>query len=204
VDSQRLLKGTNSRSSTGRLAGARPPSGPAAGDWHVGEPTVAVVKWPSERPLLEHLVGLGLPRLLLVAEDADPPYVDDLLEDWLRLPADDRDVQARLSSLRRRAGLGDAPVFDSACRLTYRGAWAPLSPIEYALATLLVERFGRLVSDEELVVRAWTGSPPGGAALRVHLTRLRRRIAPVGLEIRTIRSRGHVMQATTADHAFAG
>jgi DNA-binding response OmpR family regulator len=156
---------------------------------------VAVVDWPKEHQLVAHLAGLGLPRLLLVAADADPPVVDDVLEDWLRLPAEDCDLAARLAALRRRAGYNDIPVFDGACRLRYRGVWAPLSPIEYALATGLVERFGALVSDVDLAARAWAAFPPGGAALRVHLTRLRRRIAPIGLEIRTVRSRGHVMQA---------
>jgi DNA-binding response OmpR family regulator len=165
---------------------------------------VAVLDWPRERHVAEHLAALGRPRLLLVAEGAEPPYVDDLLEDWLRLPAEERDLRARVAALRRRAGLAEAPVFDGDCRLSYRGAWAPLSPIEFALATVLVERFGRLVNDEDLAARAWTASPPGGATLRVHLTRLRRRIGPVGLEIRTVRSRGHVMQAVSANHAFAG
>jgi len=174
------------------------------GDRYRGEPTVTVVDWPRERHVVEHLASLGLPRLLLVAEGAEPPYVDDLLEDWLRLPAEERDLRARLAALRRRAGLAEIPVFDGAGRLSYRGAWAPLSPIEYTVATVLVERFGRLVSDDDLAARAWTGSPPGGAALRVHLTRLRRRIGPIGLEIRTVRSRGHVMQAVSAHHAFAG
>ena len=36
------------------------------------------------------------------------------------------------------------------------------------------------------------------AALRVHLTRLRKEIAPLGLEIATVRGFGHVMQETSA------
>ncbi len=201
MDPQRLPR-TNG---TARPGTRRSPGALAVAERHQ-EHTVAVVNWPTERLLVEHLAGLHLPRLLLVAADADPPFVEDLLEDWLRLPASERDVQARVSALHRRAGFGEVPVFDGACRVSYRGAWAPLSPIEYAMATLLVERFGQLVSDMDLGARAWTGSPPGGAALRVHLTRLRRRIAPVGLEIRTVRSQGHVMQPVRSVqvHAFAG
>ncbi len=173
-------------------------------DRYRGEPTVTVVDWPRERHVVEHLASLGLPRLLLVAEGAEPPYVDVLLADWLRLPAEERDLASPAGRTAPAGGAGGDPRIRWRRSPLVPGGLGPLSPIEYTVATVLVERFGRLVSDDDLAARAWTGSPPGGAALRVHLTRLRRRIEPIGLEIRTVRSRGHVMQAVGPNHAFAG
>ena len=60
---------------------------------------VARVSWPEEAPRLADLRDQGLPRLLLVAPDAEPPVVHDELEDWVRLPADTRDVDARAARL---------------------------------------------------------------------------------------------------------
>jgi Transcriptional regulatory protein, C terminal len=163
-----------------------------------GGPTIALVRWPQDEEMLERLGPFGHPRLLLVDPDADPPVVTDPLEDWIRLPADDRDIQTRVASLRRRVGHHRIPVFDGACRVGFRDGWAPLSPIEYCLASALVEQFGYLVADEDLSARAWGDTTPRSGALRVHLTRLRRRVEPIGLEILTVRSHGHVMQEAGA------
>ncbi len=158
------------------------------------EVSVAVLQWPEEAQLLEHFVALGLPRLLVIDDRAEPPVVTDTLEDWIRESADDRDREARVATLRRRGGHVIVPVFDGMSRLGFGGVWAALSPIEYRLATELVDHFRRIVSDKELTARAWADSPPQPNALRVHLTRLRRRLEPLGLEILTIRSQGHIMQ----------
>jgi two-component system OmpR family response regulator len=165
---------------------------------------VVVVRWPEEMRLLEHSVALGMPRLLLVEDGTEPPEVTDTLEDWIRLSADDRDRQARMATLRRRAGQGVVPVFDGMCRLGFGEAWAPLSPIEYRLAAELVGKFRRIVSNKELTVSAWGDSPPRPNALRVHLTRLRRRLEPIGLEILTIRCQGHIMQESGSPRSLTG
>src|ERR687892_469760 len=81
--------------------------------------------------------------------------------------------------------------------LRYRGRWVALSPVESALATTLVDRFGAVVGRETLSRRAWPDGTPTRNALDVHMLRLRRRIASLGLEVRTVRSRGYLMQAAT-------
>jgi hypothetical protein len=102
-----------------------------------GTPVVTVLRWPGDAGLLEQFDHLGIPRLLLVDPDADPPALTDPLSDWIRLPAEERDVQARVSCLGLRAGRDViVPVLDGACRLSFRGAWAPLSPIEYCLRAM--------------------------------------------------------------------
>src|SRR5205823_8013031 len=81
------------------------------------------------------------------------------------------------------------------CLLRYRGRWVALSPVESALAITLVDRFGAVVGRDTLARRAWPEGTPTRNALDVHMLRLRRRIAPLGVEVRTVRSRGYLMQA---------
>jgi len=64
---------------------------------------VVLVLWPDEAPQLPRLATAGIPRLLLVAPDASPPADGDCLQDWIRLPAADGDVRARVVALERRS-----------------------------------------------------------------------------------------------------
>jgi DNA-binding response OmpR family regulator len=156
---------------------------------------VVVVRWPDEQDQLARLADGRVPRLLLVEPGADPPVADDLLEDWVRLPSDDRDIRARLTTLRRRAAeLLSGPTVDHHSRLIYRQKWVSLSPIEVRLAAALAEDFRLLVSEKALLGRGWPGGPPTSNALRVHLHRLRQRIRPLGLELKAIRTQGWVLQ----------
>ena len=60
--------------------------------------------------------------LYLVGADDDPPMPTTCLEDWVRLPGDDRDLHARVAVLELRAAAHDAPPrVDDHGRLHYRG-----------------------------------------------------------------------------------
>ncbi len=157
---------------------------------------VVLVRWPEEHDRLEELRATGLPRLLLVGPDEQPPQPADVLEDWIRLPADDGDMRVRVATLEARAS-GDQvrPEVDDDGLLRFRGGWVSLSPVERALAAALIERFGAVVGRDSLARRAWTGGAPTRNALDVHVLRLRRRIAPLGLEVRTVRARGYLLQS---------
>jgi two-component system, OmpR family, response regulator len=160
---------------------------------------VVLVQWPDEDARLRQLRATGAPRLLLLDSESSPPRVDDCLEDWIRLPADDRDVKARVATLSCRAETErTAPYVDGDRLLRHRGRWVPLSPVEAALATSLVDRFGAVVGRDTLARRAWPDGPPARNVLDVHVLRLRRRISLLELEIRTVRSRGYLMQAAQA------
>ncbi len=74
------------------------------------------------------------------------------------------------------------------------GDWVSLPPVDYRLAAALVERFGAVVSREALARAGWPGGAPARNALDVHVLRLRRRLEPVGLVIRTVRSRGYALE----------
>jgi two-component system, OmpR family, response regulator len=157
---------------------------------------VVLVRWPEEDARLRELRGSGAPRLLLLNGESTPPELSDCLEDWIRLPADDRDVRARVATLSSRAETDQpAPQVDGDGLLRHRGRWVALSPVESALAVTLVDRFGAVVGRDTLARRAWPNGVPTRNALDVHMLRLRRRVASLGLEIRTVRSRGYLMQA---------
>jgi len=156
---------------------------------------VVLVRWPEEDARLERLRAARSPRLLLVGEDLEAPEPVDPLEDWIRLPAREDDLRARVATLANRAGaMTPIPAVDEDGLLRYRGRWVTLSPVERALAAALVDRFGAVVGRDTLVRRAWAGANPTRNALDVHMLRLRRRIAVLGLEVRTVRARGYVLQ----------
>jgi DNA-binding response OmpR family regulator len=157
---------------------------------------VQTVKWPGEESLLLELRSSGTPRLLFVEPGHEPPPTVDCLEDWVRVPADERELHARLTALTDRAAQhGARPEVDSDGLLHFRGRWVDLPPVEHALASGLVERFGAVAGRDSLTRRAWPEQRPTRNALDVHMSRLRRRIAPLGLTVRTVRSRGYLLQA---------
>jgi DNA-binding response OmpR family regulator len=72
-----------------------------------------------------------------------------------------------------------------------------LAPVAEQMARALIEHLGHPVSAEELRACAWSD---GGSdtALRVHISRLRRRLAPLGLAITSVRRRGYVIREAEA------
>lgn len=85
-----------------------------------------MVRWPSEQEMRSSLASEGRPRLLLL-EDGPPPVVTDPLEDWIRLPADDSEMWARLESLRQRWEAPRKPKLDGDGVLTWADGWVALS-----------------------------------------------------------------------------
>jgi DNA-binding response OmpR family regulator len=172
----------------GARAGVSGPMSPTQG-------AVRLVRWPEERELLERLRAEGTPRLLLVRPPAPAPEVMECEEDWVRLPADDGDVRARVMALAARSSRHrPGPQVGGDGRLRYGANWIALSPIELRLARVLAESFGEVVQIEHLASAAWPDEGSNEGALRVHLTRLRRRLRHVGLEIQNVRGRGYLME----------
>ena len=63
----------------------------------------------------------------------------------------------------------------------------------------LIERYAAVVSRDQLARSGWPVGAPGRNALDVHVLRLRRRIAPLGLAIKTVRSRGDLLETVTSN-----
>jgi len=155
---------------------------------------VVIVRWPEEAGTVERLRSLGRPRLLLVAPNAAAPATDDCDEDWIRMPAEDADVRVRISTLAARAARHSLPPeVKGDGRLTFRGRWVGLTGIEEALARVLSEHFGEVVDHPEVEAAASAVRQPSPNALRVNISRLRKRIAPLGLVVGRVHNRGYVM-----------
>ena len=166
--------------------------------WLTHSHDVAVLNWPEEADEAERLDRQGIPRLLLVAPGATPPSSGSCLEDWLALPANDVEVEARLVNLARRAEHHPRPpTIDTFGQLTYRGRSRFLSPVEQRLAQTLIETFGAIVEERELRKQVWADGATE-QRLRVHVSRLRRRLLPIDLTITCVRNAGYLMAEADA------
>jgi DNA-binding response OmpR family regulator len=159
---------------------------------------VALIQWPSDESLRVELAELGQPRLLLVDSEADAPLCIDVLEDWVRLPVSRDDRNARIETLLTRAGATDpdVPSLNGNGTLEYHDRTTQLSAIQADLAHTMIQRFGAVVSREALAAAAWPGADATDNNLDVTIGRLRRQIEPVGLRIRTVRSRGYLLTSS--------
>ena len=158
---------------------------------------VVLVRWPLEQERREALAAEGHPRLLLLDGATPAPVCEDALEDWIRVPADDADVRSRIDALwhRFRSQRSELPELDPDGVLRFGGSWVSLPPVEARLMRALVDRFGAVVRRDELAGAGWPDGAPGRNALDVHVLRLRRRIGGLGLVIKTVRSRGYLLES---------
>jgi hypothetical protein len=155
---------------------------------------VAVLRWPEERVERQRLSRLGLPRLLLIDGPTAPPDDRACVEDWIRLPATDDDIVERLTSLHARSHTHPpAPIIDDWGQVSFRDHSVFLSPLEHALMQTFAHTFKTAVREAELMRCAWPDGDGSSNGLRVHVSRLRKRIAPLNLTITTIRGYGYLM-----------
>jgi DNA-binding response OmpR family regulator len=166
---------------------------------------VVLVRWPVEATRRDELSREGRPRLLLLEDGVAPPLAGpDDLEDWIRVPAGDVDLRARVEGLQRRteARVDPAPALDDDGVLRLGDRWVSLPPVEARLTGALLDRYGAVVSRDALARAGWPAGAPGRNALDVHMLRLRRRLSPLALAIRTVRSRGYLLErAPTSESA---
>jgi DNA-binding response OmpR family regulator len=155
---------------------------------------VSLLRWPEEDGRRSVLAAGSRLRLLLVDTDAPAPVAVDPREDWVRLPASEQDIEARVTGLLRRAQRVGSRLQLDGNGLLHRGdVWVPLPETEASLMAALLAADGSVVSRAALVEAAWPGGSPTRNVLDVHMVRLRRRVAELGVEIRTVRSRGYAL-----------
>lgn len=169
---------------------------------------VALIHWPQEQAKRAEFVVARRPRLLLV-ESGPAPLSVSLIEDWIRIPATEADLEARVETLRRRsqhlAVVGDlyqefpVPVLEESGILRFGAGWVSLSPLEARLVDALLARVGAVVTRQTLTEAGWPSvegarADPHRNVLDAHILRLRHRLPSVGLTIRTVRSRGYLLE----------
>ncbi len=123
-------------------------------------------------------------------------------DDYLAKPFDVREFEARVRSLlRRQAGLRASTIALGALALDLtsrqffaHGTALDIPPRERALLELLVMRAGKVVA-KEAIVQSLTSLDDilSDNAIEQYVSRLRRRIAPLGLELRTVRGIGYLL-----------
>lgn len=158
--------------------------------------------------------GAKLPVLLLTARDELSDRVAGLnagADDYLVKPFDLPELIARLRALKRRAEgrvsevlrLGDLSMDLSHRELSHKGDPVYLSPREFALTEMLMQRVGRVVSKDAIVARlsSWEADFSENS-VEVYVHRLRKRFAELGVVIRTVRGFGYVMECGAP--AFSG
>ncbi len=164
------------------------------------DPFVVLLRWPEEAATLAEVRAAGTPRLLVVAPEAPAPLGLECDEDWIRLPASDDDLRVRMATVAARASRhATAPVVEGDGRIRFRGRWAPLSETEEAFARTLAERFGEVVGQATLASCVRPALTP--TSVRVQVMRLRARIDPLGLVVRTVRNHGYVLEPAHAGGA---
>lgn len=154
---------------------------------------VTIVTLPADSELLNTLRAAGSPRLVLVPDDTEPPIGGDALEDWVRLPADPREVHARISTLQLRATARPHPFIDEHGCLHVDDRWIAIPPIEVRILGVLIAQLGQVVGTAELAAEAWPGGLSSASQLRVRILRLRRRLDALDLELETVRGEGYVL-----------
>jgi DNA-binding winged helix-turn-helix (wHTH) protein len=139
-----------------------------------------LVHWPSEHQRRAQLAEAGIPRLLLVTPGSAIPtdIADD--EDWVRLPASERDLAVRLTNLEHR--------FREAVRLDDRvlrtgDRTAVLSDVEARVMAVLLESGAGIVPHPELAAAVGPGAATSQRRLHDTLHRLRQRLRPLGLDV---------------------
>jgi two-component system OmpR family response regulator len=151
-----------------------------------------------------------VPVLILTARDGLADRVGGLdlgADDYLTKPFDLPELEARIRVLiRRHHGATDACIecgplrYDSAGkRVMVADQVLELSARDTGLLEILLLRVGRVVSKEHLAERLYGwGDEVGDNAIEVGIHRLRKKLEPVGINIRTIRGLGYLLERPDA------
>lgn len=147
----------------------------------------------------------NLPVLILTALNGVDDRVRGLdlgADDYLTKPFELAELEARVRALCRRGLCGASTVlrhgpllFDEVGRrATLGGELLDLSARELGLLQILVQRGGRLVSKQQLVdhLCEW-GDEVSDNAIEVYVHRLRKKLEPGGVKIRTVRGLGYTL-----------
>jgi two-component system OmpR family response regulator len=151
--------------------------------------------------------GSALPVLLLTARDAVEDRVRGLelgADDYLVKPFATAELVARIRALARRNAAPSSIVtvgqltLDPDARRARIGARAlDLSVREWAVLEYLLQQLGRVVSKQQIIeaILPW-GDDLTTNAVEVYVSRLRLKLQDAGIEIRTIRGFGYMLEAT--------
>jgi len=147
-----------------------------------------------------------MPVLVLTARDTVDDRVHGLdlgADDYMAKPFAMPELAARVRALIRRSQAQTGPrvvhgplMLDTVARRAYlRGAPLDLAAREWAVLEVLLARVERIVSKESIIqaVASW-GDELSPNAIEVYVSRLRSKLEPAGIRIRTVRGFGYMLE----------
>ncbi len=152
--------------------------------------------------------GNQVPVLLLTARDAVQDRVYGLeigADDYLVKPFATQELVARVRALLRRSApqpvqlqLGGLTLDTASRRAKVNGQQIELSVREWAVLEYLLQQSARVVSRQQIIdaILPW-GAELTLNAVEVYISRIRLKIADAGIEIRTIRGFGYMLEKVT-------
>lgn len=147
-----------------------------------------------------------IPVLMLTARDTLDDRVLGLdlgADDYMTKPFDLPEFEARVRALIRRGQFDAGKTlthgglrFDlEAHRLFYNDQPVELSVRELAVLELLLSRQGQVVTKEQMVDRLFGWGDDGGSnAIEVYVHRVRKKLEPFNINIRTVRGMGYLLE----------
>jgi two-component system, OmpR family, response regulator len=147
-----------------------------------------------------------MPVLVLTARDTVDDRVHGLdlgADDYMAKPFAMPELAARVRALIRRSQAQSGPrvvhgplALDTVARRAFlRGAPLDLAAREWAVLEVLLARVERIVSKESIIqaVASW-GDELSPNAIEVYVSRLRAKLEPAGIRIRTVRGFGYMLE----------
>jgi two-component system OmpR family response regulator len=151
-----------------------------------------------------------VPVLILTVRDSVEDQVAALdlgADDYLAKPFELSVLEARVRALIRRAHAGSGPQIVhgdlrldvAGRRLFHRDEPVELSAREFAVAEVLLMREGRVVTKQQIAdhLYGWEEGARSNA-VEVFVYRLRRKLEPCGVELRTVRGMGYLIEKARA------
>lgn len=147
-----------------------------------------------------------VPVIILTARDGVGDRVKGLdlgADDYLVKPFNLAELEARVRALIRRGLCGVNPVFSCGTmtfdsvgrRAAINGEPLELTTRELSVLEALMSRIGWVVSKEQLLERLYSYADEASSnAIEVYIHRLRKKIESAGVNIRTIRGLGYIIE----------
>lgn len=157
----------------------------------------------------------NVPVLVLTARDSINDRIDGIeqgADDYLTKPFELRELEVRINALNRRCygsfnqkiTIGDLVIDTNNHEILAGNQRLPLSEREYGLLEILFLQVGRVVCKDRIAQRlAENDEPLSDNAVEIYIHRLRKRLDPYQITIRTVRGLGYLLEVPAEDKSNA-